>query len=141
MKIFKSIFNLLATFLIVNIAYGQHEGPISEMYFKGKWMATCAMEFMDKASIRNCEICPFVINPTNKSNAETKDIEMDFKADSITINQQGKLTTVPYSRNTDTHATSFTLNDKPYNFRWFYYNKQRILEDSDGLLLVLEKAK
>ncbi len=141
MKQAKTIFALIATILIATIAHGQTEGPVAEMYLKGKYTATCAMEVVDKASIRSCEICPFVIDSNNKSNAQTKDVEMTFQADSITINQNGKVTTVPYLRNHDTHAFSFSLNNKQYTFRVFFYNKLRILEDSDGLLVILEKAK
>ncbi|HMR45807.1 MAG TPA: hypothetical protein PKC85_03345 [Bacteroidia bacterium] len=141
MKFTKSFFALLATVLMANIASEQDEGPVSEMYLKGKWTATCATEVLDKANIRSCEICPFVIAPDNKRSTEIKDIEMTFHADSITITQNGKVTTVPYTRNKDSHAISFTLNNKQYNFRMFFYNKQRILEDSDGLLVVLEKTK
>jgi len=131
----------IAAILITTIVHAQDEGSISELYLKGKWTASCAMEVKDKASIRNCEICPFVIDPNDKSKAETKDIEMNFQADSITINQNGKVTTVSYSRNKDNHSIGFSLNGKQYNFRVFFYNKQRILEDGDGLLVVLEKAK
>lgn len=141
MQHLKNIFTLLSLFLLLNSAHGQDEGPISEMYLKGKWVATCAMEVIDKASMANCDICPFVINPNDKSQAETKDIEMDFQSDSLTINQNGKHSTVAYVRNTNTHAISFSLNDRHYNFRVFFYNKQRILEDGDGLLLVLSKIK
>ena len=134
----KKILTLIASVFISNISFGQAN---SEMYLSGKWTASCSVEILDHASMRNCELCPFVINPNDKSQGEVKDIEMTFQSDSILINQNGKLTTVSYTRNKDTHAISFTLNNKQYNFRMFLDGKRRILEDSDGLILVLEKVK
>ena len=136
MKHAKKFLTLIVTVFISNISCGQ---PNSEMYLSGKWTASCAVEILDYASIRNCQLCPFVNNPNDKSSGEVKDIEMTFQSDSILINQNGKITTVRYTRNKDTHAISFTLNNKQYNFRMFIYNKQRILEDKDGLIMILEK--
>lgn len=137
MKHTKKIFALLATVFISMIALGQNHVPVSEFYLSGKWTATCATEIVDKSSIRNCELCPFVIDPNDKSSGTTKAIDLTFQNDSILINQNGKVTTVAYIRNKDTHAVSFTLNNKQYNFRMFLWGNERILEDSDGLLLVL----
>lgn len=67
---------------------------------------------------------------------------MNFLADSIVLNQNGKMTTVPYKRNTDNHSFSFTLDNKTYNFRMFLDHKRRIIEDiNDGMIMVLEKVK
>jgi len=137
----KKIFTSLAAVFISAIVYGQSGTPFSEMYLKGKYTAACAMEVIDHATIRNCELCPFVIDPNNKSRAETKDIEMTFTNDSLTLNQNGKITTVPYVRNKDNHSFSFTLDKKAYSFRVFFNSSQSIIEDSNGLLMVLEKVK
>lgn len=125
------------TVFISNIAFGQAN---SEMYLSGKWTASCSVEILDQSTTRHCELCQMVINPKDRSQGEVKDIEMTFNSDSILINQNGILTTVPYKRNKDTHAISFTLNNKKYNFRMFLDGNRRILEDSDGLIMVLEKT-
>ena len=140
MKHLKKIITTFSAIFISLITLAQSGTPISEMYLKGKYTASCATEVLDHASWHNCQLCPFVIDPNDKSKGETKDIEMTFQNDSITFNQNGKITTVPYKRNPDTHAFSFTLGDKQYNFRMFLYNKQRIIEDSDGMILVLDKV-
>jgi len=137
MKHIKSFLALIVTVFISNISFGQAN---SEMYLSGTWSASCAVEILDHASMRNCELCPFVINAKDKSQGQVKDIELTFQTDTISINQNGKLSSVPYTRNKDTHAIRFTLNNKQYNFRMFIDDKRRILEDSDGLLLVLEKV-
>lgn len=129
---------LLAAVLTSTFSFGQSN---SEMHLSGKWNASCSVEILDHASMRNCELCPFVINPNNKSQGELKGIQMIFQSDSIQINQNGKLSTVFYTRNKDTHAIQFTLNNKQYNFRMFIDGQRRILEDTDGMILVLEKAK
>jgi hypothetical protein len=141
MKHSKKVFTLIVTIFISIVVHGQEKTYISEMYLQGKWTATCPTEITDHASIQQCELCPFVINPDDKSKGETKDIEMTFEKDYLTLNQNGNVTTVPYTRNKDNHSFSFTLNNKLHNFRMFIYNKQRIIEDSDGLLMVLDKVK
>ena len=131
---------LSALFISLSIVvYAQDTGPVSEMYLKGKWKAECAIEVADQASIQNCQLCPFVIDPSDKSSASIKDVELTFDADSLTLNQNGSVTQVPYTRNGDTHSFSFVLNKKKFTFRVFFYNKQRIIEDGDGLLVVLTK--
>lgn len=140
MKNFKLIASAIITVFILTFVHGQDEGPVSEMYLKGKWDAECIMEVLNHSLIRSCELCPWVVDPNNKSKASNKDIEMDFGADSLTLNQNGAITTVPFTRNKDTHAFTFALNSRQYSFRVFYYNKQRILEDNDGLLMVLTKV-
>jgi hypothetical protein len=140
MKNTVTLFTILATAFISTVVKSQDEGLLSDLYLKGKWTATCPIEVVNHASIRSCELCNFVIDPNDKSKGESKDFEMNFQADSIIINQNGKITTVPYTRNKDNHSFSFSLKNKQFNFRMFLYNKQRIIEDSDGLVLVLSKT-
>ena len=134
MKHSKTLLTLLVTILITTISYAQN----GEMYLQGKWKASCPVEFTENVGILNCQICPIAISSDKKS-IEIKDVEMDFGTDSIIINQNGTITTVPYAQNKDTHAINFTLNNKQYKLRVFMHNEQKILEDSDGLLLVLDK--
>ncbi len=140
MKHALTVLAFIVAVCISNISQAQDERDFANLYLKGKWIASCPPEILDHASMQQCELCPFIINPNNKTQGSVKDIEMNFLADSIVINQNGKLTTVPYKRNKDNHAISFTLKDKTYNFRMFLDEKRRILEDSDGMILVLEKA-
>jgi hypothetical protein len=140
MKITLTLFTILSTILISTAVKAQDEGFLSDMYLKGKWNASCAVEIVNNASIKNCELCNFVVDAKDKSKAETKDVELNFQADSLIINQNGNVKTVAYARNKDNHSFSFILNGKQYNFRMFLYNKQRIIEDSDGHILVLTKA-
>jgi hypothetical protein len=141
MKLTKNIFAILIAVFVSTIAHGQNEGRNQDMYMEGKWTASCATEIQDHASMKHCELCPFVINPNNKSQARIKDIGMNFFTDSIAFNQDGKMSTVPFRKNKDNHSFSFTLNNKQYDFRMFLWEEQRIIEDSDGMILVLTKSK
>ena len=138
MTLSKQFFISIVLFFISTFSPAQSN---SELSLSGKWTASCPPEILDHASMRHCELCPFVINPKNKSQGEVKDIEMTFQPDSVTLNQNGKLTTVSYTRNKDTHAVAFMCNNKQYYFRVFLDGERRILEDSDGMILVLEKVK
>lgn len=130
---------LLAIFsTIISFSYGQ---PIAELYLQGKWKAECPMEVLDHASWINCQLCPWVQEPDKKSSGNVKDIEMTFGADSLTLNQNGTINTVAFTRDKDTHAISFTLSGKPYYFRVFLTEDQYILEDGNGLLMVLTKIE
>jgi hypothetical protein len=116
-------------------------GPDGKQRLAGKWTASCPIEFMNKASMTYCELCPFVIDSLNKSKAELKDIEMTFLNDSIKFNRDGKQQTVVYAMNKDTHSFQFNLNKRKYKFRVFYIEKKVILENSDGLTMLLERTQ
>ncbi|HLG33832.1 MAG TPA: hypothetical protein VI757_03045 [Bacteroidia bacterium] len=128
--------------LIFSRAQGQNKGYISDLYMSGKWTATCATEIIDRAGWRVCGLCVYPTNPNDSSSWQHADIiELNFLSDSLIITQDGRMTTVSWTRNTDNHSFSFIFNNKPYHFRMFLYGKQkRIIEDSDGMLLVLEKV-
>ena len=53
----------------------------SENYLKGKYTASCPTEILDKASMQQCQLCPFVVDPNNKSRASIKDFVMNFDTD------------------------------------------------------------
>ncbi len=120
-------------------AEGQTGTPVSELSLKGKWMASCPFEVVDISEIQICPLCAFEIDPSD--NSVNTDFEMTFQADSITLNRKGNITMVPYQRNSDNHSIHFTCDHKEYAFRVFISEKERILEGSDGLLLVLHKAE
>ena len=135
----KSILTILGFIFTSAIAQGQNEGDISQLYMTGKWIASCPLEVIDKAAIRICELCPILINPHDMNHGETNNLEMTFQNDSIRLNQNGRKTTVLCERNKYNHSFSFALNNKNYYFRVFMYDDKRILENSGGLVLVLEK--
>jgi hypothetical protein len=137
-KIVEVILGIVLSSMIVN---AQNEGRNKDLYLKGKWSGSCATEIIDHASIRLCELCPFEIDPIDKSKGRFINIELNFLSDSIEFNQNGKITTIPFKRNKDNHSFSFILNEKQYNFRMFLYEQQRIIEDGDGMILVLTKSK
>jgi hypothetical protein len=141
MKLPSTIFATLFTICISNIAQAQDGERLEDLYLKGKWTASCATAIVDRVTLAHCELCSFIINPNDRSSAAASDVEMTFNTDSLILSQSGKTVTVPYTRNKDNHSFDFTLNNKPYHFRLFLYNKQRIIEDGDGMLMVLEKAK
>lgn len=68
------------------------------------------------------------------------EIQLDFGTDSLALNQHGKITTVPYTRDTNDHSIRFRFLEKNYFFRVFIHNDQYILESAEGLLVVLTKA-
>jgi len=80
MKHFKKFITFIVTILISFISRGQ---PNSEMNLSGKWNASCSVEILDHASMHNCDLCPFVVSPKDKSSGEVKDIEMNFHPGSI----------------------------------------------------------
>ena len=134
----KTILAILGFTLISSLVFSQNEGDISQMYMTGKWTAVCPYEVVEHAAIRMCELCPNVIDPNNKSSIRTLDIEMNFKNDSLQLRQNGVVATVPILRNKYNHSFSFTLNNKDYYFRVFFYGDRRILVGKDGLIMVLE---
>lgn len=115
-----------------------HEGKLN---IQGAWTASCPMEYMDKASIQHCDLCAFVVDEKDRSKAHTVDAELTFINDSIHIKRYSYTETVSYSMNDNTHAIQFTFADKEYKFRVFYAGEGIILQDDQGLLLVMEKKK
>ena len=132
---------LLFAPFILTIAAGQDGVPLAEMYLKGRWKAECPIEVKHHAGMYVCELCSFIIDKNDRHIATFADFEMDFGEDSLTIIQNEKSVTVPYTTNKDTHAFSFLLNEKQYSFRVFHHDDIKIIEDSEGLLLVLTMAE
>ena len=137
MKPFKKVITLLVIVFTSTIVRGQDES-FKDLYLKGKWKASCPVEIQNNATMKYCQLCPFVVNSLKEG--QIKEIEINFLSDSIAFNQNGKMSTVPYTRNKDTHAIGFTLDNKQYSFRMFLDDDRRILVDSDGMLVVLEKV-
>ncbi|MEO8150022.1 MAG: hypothetical protein ABI723_20455 [Bacteroidia bacterium] len=105
----------------------------------GKWEVSCATEFVDKATIRSCELCHLTLDPNDKARLTMDDLEITFTNDSIELNREGKLQTVPYQMNNNTQAFSFTVNQKEFKFRVFYGDGIVILEDEEGLIVELKR--
>jgi len=95
---------------------------------------------MNRVGFRFCELCPFVSVSKTSNLSRIKEIDLDFGADSLTLNQNGITSKVPYTRDKDNHSITFFLKEKQLHFRVFIYGDQRILEDEQGLLMVLTKA-
>ena len=125
------------------ITFAQKGTPISELYLKGKYSVTCTTEIIDEASWRVSGFCNYQKNPNdNESWIDAKIIEMNFLKDTLIITQDDIKTAVPYTRDPNNHSFSFTFNKELYNFRMFMIDvKKRIIENSDGRLLVLEEIK
>ena len=128
---------LFALLLLSLTSFGQ---DINQLYLRGKYRAECPMEVMDKASFRHCELCSFMSFSNDKNTSMIKGVQLDFGTDSLTLNQHGKITKVPYTRDTNDHSIRFRFLEKNYFFRVFIHNDQYILESADGLLVVLTKA-
>jgi hypothetical protein len=130
--------SLLFAFLLLSLtSFGQ---DINQLYPRGKYRAECPMEVMDKASFRHCELCPFMSVSKSDNTSMTSEIQLDFGTDSLTLIQRGKITKVPYTRDTNDLSIRFRFSEKDYFFRVFIHNDQYILESAEGLLVVLTKA-
>lgn len=128
---------LFALLLLSLTSFGQ---DINQLYPRGKYRAECPMEVMNKASFRHCELCSFMSFFNDKNTSMIKGVQLDFGTDSLTLNQHGKITKVPYTRDTNDHSIRFRFLEKNYFFRVFIHNDQYILESAEGLLVVLTKA-
>src|SRR6187431_62504 len=108
--------NILTFLLLLLATYApaQTGTPISELYPKGKFMATCATEIVNRVTIRHCALCTNIIDPTNQQVAQTEIMQMTFQNDSLFLNRAGILSKVPISRNKDNHSFTFVLNDKTH---------------------------
>ena len=129
---------LFALLLLSLTSFGQ---DINQLSLRGKYRAECPMEVMDKASFRHCELCPFVSVSKSDNTSMISEIQLDFGTDSLTLNQRGKFTTVPYTRDTNDLSIRFRFSEKDYFFRVFIHNDQYILESAEGLLVVLTKEE
>jgi hypothetical protein len=135
----KTFLPILGFVFISVMAQGQNDGSVSQMYLAGKWTAVCPFEVINASTIRTCDLCPVLTDRKQAGSAETTAIEMTFQSDSIHVKQHGKVSVIPYTSDKNSHAVSFSLNNKKYNFRVFLYGEKCILEDADGLMMVLEK--
>ena len=126
--------------LLSSLTYGQKYGDVSQMYLSGKWTAVCPIEVVDRVTLRSCELCPFIINPGNHSQAESAEIVITFMKDSLQLYRNGDSKKVPYTRDKDNHSIRFKYNNKDFDFRVFHYGDKRILVGKDGLIMVLEEA-
>ena len=129
---------LFALLLLSLTSFGQ---DINQLYPRGKYRAECPMEVMNKASFRHCELCSFMSFSNDKNTSMIKGVQLDFGTDSLALNQHGKITTVPYTRDTNDHSIRFRFLEKNYFFRVFIHNDQYILESAEGLLVVLTKEE
>lgn len=126
--------------LISSFTYSQNCELRWENYLEGKWKAECEVELLTLASWKICPICPAIVTE-DQTGVDYKDIDMTFGKDSLTLNQNGKIRTVAYIKEKDNYKFSFAIDDKQYKFRLILTNdkKKRILEDADGLLIILTK--
>jgi hypothetical protein len=130
---------IIIIFLFPLKNYAQEITSDGKQNLSGKWKGSCPTAFENKATIRNCPICPFVISEENPQLATLKDIDLTFTPDSIYISAYKDSGIVAYHMNTDNHSIRFHYGKYDYNFRVFYANQRVILEDADGLLVELER--
>jgi hypothetical protein len=143
MKKTKQFLLIMVMNFISIIAYGQSGTPISELYLKGKYSVTCADEVIDEGSWAMCGLCNYLSNPEVKNSwTDAKNIEMNFLKDTLIITQDARITAVPYTRDPNNHSFNFTFDKELYHFRMFVIDiKKRIIENSDGRVLLLEEVK
>jgi len=133
---------IVMIFISGTITFGQSGTPISELYLKGKYSVTCTTEIIDEASWEVCGFCNYKKDPKDTNSwTEAKNVEMNFLKDTLIITQDDRKTAVPYTRNPNNHSFSFTFEKELYHFRMFFIDKgKRIIENSDGRVLLLEQA-
>lgn len=141
MKKFIPIVFLFALLFSHFLTVAQESVALSDLYLKGKWKASCSVEVLDHVTIQNCELCKFTIDKQDKSKASVSEFEMEFGEDSIAIFRAGKVRVISYKRDKDNHSITFNDGNKEYHFRMFLDDERRILEDADGMLIVLKKAE
>ena len=105
----------------------------------GKWNAVCSVEYKNKATIKRCEICPFIIDKNDKSIATIGDLEMAFTDDSLTIGSNTEIETVYFTADSDNHSIKFSYKNKKYKFRVSYIESKIILQDNEGYSLLLTR--
>ena len=109
----------------------------SKNYLLGKWIASCGVEYVDIATVRHCQICPFEIDTKDDKKAEIKDVLFTFQPDSLQFEMNGVTEKVSYSLHENDNSFQFVLNEKVYNFRVFYVQEKVILVDPEGLVILL----
>lgn len=136
---------LKLTFLFCLISIGlfaQNEGSLDQLYLQGKWSATCPIEVVNRVSIQNCMLCQFEKDPNNSKSIGSSTIELNFKGDSLEIIRGKNSAIVAMTRNIDNHSFQFDFEGEKYSFRMFLYGSdKRIIENSDGTLVVMEKIE
>lgn len=137
--------NLLISLVIVLLAqtfiFAQDGERFEDLYLKGKWKGICPVEIVNHASLSYCELCSFDLDPNNKKIASIGEIELNFNEDSLTLSRDSQSLTLPYTRNKDNHSVTFIYKDKTFHFRVFHYEDKRIIQDDDGMMVVLEEIK
>ena len=141
MKNILSILSIIVFAMVTNIAVAQNKSAASsEFYLKGKWKVQCIPEEISSRSMQFCGLCATSIDTqVNVSSMRINNFEMTFGNDSLTFNQNGKITTVAYKRVKNNYAFSFTFNKSKYSFRVFSLDKLTFIESSNGQLLALTK--
>ena len=139
MKILYSFLFSWSIFTISNVnAQGISYDAKSSL--EGKWIANCATEFQDKATIKHCEICQFVVDKNDSSRATLEDIDMEFSGDSLAISTNGHYEKVHYDFDSNKNTINFPYNKIEHSFRILYSVKQVILEDNEGSALLLTRT-
>ena len=141
MKTRITFFAFILFCICTNSVLSQDSGRLEDLYLKGKWNASCATEILSRIAIQNCELCSFITDAKDHSKGFVQDFVMDFTNDSIKITKNNNTSTVPYIRDKNNHSFSFSLDQKDYKFRVFLYDEKRIIEDNDGLLVILERKE
>jgi hypothetical protein len=141
MKSIKTVLSIIVFAIVSNMAVAQTKSAASsEFYLKGKWKVQCIPEEISSRSIQFSGLCATSLDTqVNVSSMHINNFEITFSNDSLTINQNGKTTTVAYKRTTNNYAFSFTFNKSKYSFRVFSLDKLTIIESKDGQLLGLTK--
>lgn len=138
----KTNITLILLLFLHGILNAQNKGiPVAEMNLTGKWIVSCPVEIVDKATMKHCELCTVQISQENPGKAQIHDFEMDFQADKIIMKHGDKTSTVSYTRNPDNHSISFAFGNSKFHFRSFINNNDRILLNHDGTILYLTKAE
>ena len=114
-------------------------GPDGKQNLAGKWEGICSVQYLDHATMRMCNLCPFEINESDKSLSSTHSFEITFGNDSINLNRNGKKQMLAYTINKDTHSISFIVENYIYKFSVAYSEKGVILVDADGFVIELKR--
>lgn len=138
MKILHSLLLSLSIITISNVN-AQCLTHDAKLNLSGKWIANCATEFKDKATIEHCQICQFVVDKDDHSKATIGDIKMNFSKDSVSISTNGSSETVKYYFDEKSNTINFSYKNNDHSFRILYSRKQVILEDKERSALLLTK--
>ena len=141
MKIIKILLSIAILLATQTFAFSQDGKRLEDLYLIGKWKGICPVEIVNHASLSYCELCSFELDPNNKKIASIGEIELNFNEDSLTLSRDSQSLTLPYTRNKDNHSVTFIYKDKTFHFRVFHYEDKRIIQDDDGMMVVLEEIK